>query len=86
MKRAMMDAAACRVLLLDNSRFHRRGVHELAPMSAFDVVIVDSGTSAGEIDALRSVGANVYVSGQEPDGPGLLTDMLWSANTTAHQD
>lgn len=80
-ERAMLEAAAHRVLLLDHTKFRRRGVHELVPVTAFDIVIVDSGTAAADIDALRSVGANLHVAGQEPDVPDLLTHLLKAADT-----
>jgi DeoR/GlpR family transcriptional regulator of sugar metabolism len=82
-ERAMMDAAAHRILLLDHSKFRRRGVHELAPVTAFDIVIVDSGTSAADIDTLRSLGANVHVAGHEPDAPDMLDDRMQTAAVTA---
>ncbi|GAA2459237.1 DeoR/GlpR family DNA-binding transcription regulator [Actinomadura vinacea] len=51
-KRAMIAAAARNVLLLDNTKLGRAALHRLAPLSAFERVIVDSGASA---DSLRDL-------------------------------
>lgn len=43
-KRAMMKAAARRILYVDHTKFERRALHALAPLTAFDLVIVDRAT------------------------------------------
>ncbi|MEV3921625.1 DeoR/GlpR family DNA-binding transcription regulator [Actinomadura coerulea] len=51
-KRAMLGAAARSVLLIDHSKLSRVALHRVAPLSAFDRVIVDDGAGA---DALRGL-------------------------------
>ncbi|XVQ08420.1 DeoR/GlpR family DNA-binding transcription regulator [Spirillospora sp. CA-255316] len=51
-KRAMISSAARTVLMLDHSKLGRVALHRLAPLSAFDRVLVDSGASA---EALRDL-------------------------------
>jgi DeoR/GlpR family transcriptional regulator of sugar metabolism len=64
-KRALMDAADRRVLLLDHTKFTRNGLHQLAPLSAFDLVVVDSATPDEVVTALRSQGVPIRVAGGE---------------------
>lgn len=61
-KRAMCDAAARRILLVDNTKFDRRALHALAPLSEMDVVITDDGTTAAQIDRMRDEGITVVVA------------------------
>lgn len=69
-KRAMFESARTRIAYLDHSKFERRALHALGPLSDFDTVIVDSRTSEDQIRALRLDGVNVVVA---PDvGPSAL--------------
>ncbi|MEY8039636.1 MULTISPECIES: DeoR/GlpR family DNA-binding transcription regulator [Saccharopolyspora] len=61
-KRALMETTAKKVLLLDRTKFDRRAVHELAPLTAFDVVVVDAGTDAGTVGRLRDEGVRIEVA------------------------
>ncbi len=61
-KRAMFDAAALRVLLVDHTKFDKRALYALAPLTEFDVVIVDDKTEQGHITRLRDKGVNVVVA------------------------
>ena len=69
-KRAMFESARTRIAYLDHSKFERRALHALGPLSDFDTVIVDSRTSEDHIRSLRLDGVNVVVA---PDtGPSAL--------------
>ena len=61
-KRALMGAADRRVLLLDHSKFNKSGLHQLAPLTAFDLVIVDSGTPPDDLATLRAQGVPLQVA------------------------
>lgn len=52
-KRAMLDAAGTKVLLMDSSKLARTALYRLAPVSAFDQLVVDVGAPAEVIAALR---------------------------------
>jgi DeoR/GlpR family transcriptional regulator of sugar metabolism len=60
-KRALMAAAAQRVLLVDHSKFARRALNELCPLTAFDVVFVDSGLDPRIVADLSAQGVNIRV-------------------------
>lgn len=62
-KRALMDAADRRVLLVDHSKFTKNGLHQLAPLTDFDLVIVDPQVPADEIATQRAAGVPLYVAG-----------------------
>lgn len=62
-KRALMDAADRKILLADHSKFTKNGLHQLAPLTAFDLVIVDKETPEEEITAQRAAGVNLHVAG-----------------------
>jgi DeoR/GlpR family transcriptional regulator of sugar metabolism len=71
-KRAMFESAHTRIAYLDHSKFDRRALHALGPLSDFDTVIVDARTSEDHIRSLRLDGANVIVApeiGPEPATP-----------------
>ena len=61
-KRAMFDAAARRVLVVDHTKFDKRALYKVADLDEFDEVIVDSGTREEEIDRLRGRGISVIVA------------------------
>jgi DeoR/GlpR family transcriptional regulator of sugar metabolism len=60
-KRAMLDAAATKVLLADHSKFSARALHALAGLDEFDQVIVDQGVPAAAVRSLRQRGIDVAV-------------------------
>ena len=51
-KRAMLDAAARSVLLVDHTKLGRVALHRVAPLSVFDRVVTDDGASAGALREL----------------------------------
>ncbi|MGW0893336.1 DeoR/GlpR family DNA-binding transcription regulator [Saccharopolyspora sp. NPDC002578] len=61
-KRALMRTAATRVLLADHSKFERRAVHELAPLTDFDLVIVDADTPPAVVEGMRGRGVAVEIA------------------------
>jgi DeoR/GlpR family transcriptional regulator of sugar metabolism len=63
-KRAMFDAAATRILLVDHTKFERRALHALAPLTDFDHVIVDWATRGEDVERLRRRGVDVVVAPQ----------------------
>ncbi|GAA4903032.1 DeoR family transcriptional regulator [Actinomycetospora succinea] len=52
-KRAMLDAAARSVLLMDSSKSPRRALHQLRPTDAFDAVVVDDRISPAVLSEMR---------------------------------
>jgi DeoR/GlpR family transcriptional regulator of sugar metabolism len=67
-KRAMFDASARRILLVDHTKFERRALHSLAKLSEFDIVIVDEQTGPEHITRMRSQGVHVVVAPMGADG------------------
>ncbi len=61
-KRALMAAAGRRVLLLDHSKFSKQGLYRLAPLTAFDLVIVDAGTPRSDLEGLAALQVPVRVA------------------------
>jgi DeoR/GlpR family transcriptional regulator of sugar metabolism len=68
-RRALMDAAGQRILLADCTKFGQGAVHHLASLTAFDVVIVDSGIDERELASMREHDVEIRVAdaGSEPD-------------------
>ena len=61
-KRALVKSSAFKVLLADHSKFGLRALHGLAPVTAFDLVIVDAGISRDDLEMLTSSGVKVEVA------------------------
>jgi len=62
-KKAMFEASARRLLLVDHTKFEKRALHALAPLSGFDAVVVDSRTNRDDIARLESRNIPVVVAG-----------------------
>jgi DeoR/GlpR family transcriptional regulator of sugar metabolism len=58
-KRALMQAAARKILLVDRTKFRKRALHRLAPLTEFDVVIVEPATDPADLDAITELGVHV---------------------------
>ena len=54
LKRAMMESATRRVLLLDHTKLERTALHRVAPLSEFQLVLVDDGAPRELVDRLMS--------------------------------
>jgi len=61
-KRAMLHAAERKVLLMDSSKIGRRALHQLAPVSDYDLVITDSGADPEALNELRSGSTPIRVA------------------------
>lgn len=61
-KRAMMAAARRKILLIDHHKLEKSALHMLAPLTDFDLVVVDSGADRQAIRELRDCGAPVEVA------------------------
>ncbi|MFC4564863.1 DeoR/GlpR family DNA-binding transcription regulator [Nocardiopsis mangrovi] len=61
-KRAMMRSARRSVLLVDHAKLERTALHRLAPLTDFDLIVVDGHTPESGLRALRDHGAEVAVA------------------------
>lgn len=60
--RALKDGSRKSVLLADSSKFGRTTLNVFGSVTEFDVVIVDSGVDAAQLDIMRDAGVKVIVS------------------------
>jgi hypothetical protein len=60
--------AACKLLLVDHTKFHKRALHRLAPITEFDVVIVDPDTARADLEAIIELGVHVEIAVRRPSG------------------
>lgn len=67
-KRAMFDSSTRRILIVDHTKFEKRALHALMPLTAFDAVVVDSATDRRDIERLRKKGVEVVIA--RPPRPG----------------
>ncbi len=85
-KRAFMEAASRRILMVDHSKFSKRSLFQLAPLTDFDLVIVDQGTSERDLEVMRDFGVVVYVAGTETEQGQELFALLDSRRSTNRLD
>lgn len=64
-KRAMLESAETRVLLLDHTKFGRRALFKFADLTEFDHVVVDAHTPRDTLTRLADLGVHLLVA--EPD-------------------
>lgn len=62
-KRAMIAAAAHRILLVDHTKFGRVALHRLAPLAEFDLVLTDEGINEAGLRQLREARVGYEVMG-----------------------
>lgn len=60
-KRALMEAAEKRILLIDSSKFGKTALIKLAALSEFDLVITDNGIASAEAEAVRQNGVELRI-------------------------
>jgi DeoR family transcriptional regulator of aga operon len=58
-KRALLQTAATRRLLVDGSKFRPRAFMEICPLAEFNAVVTDSGVPPAALDALTQAGLKV---------------------------
>ncbi|MDT0459328.1 DeoR/GlpR family DNA-binding transcription regulator [Streptomyces sp. DSM 41527] len=60
-KRAMMESADRRILVADHTKFTKGGLYALAPLTDFNLLIVDDGLPADQVRDVRTAGTEVLV-------------------------
>lgn len=85
-KRAMIAAAARRVLLVDHSKFGRVALHRLAPLRDFDLVVIDDGIDESGLRQLRQAQVPFEVvpidaGAETPGGSGAEADDVHGGQT-----
>lgn len=60
-KRAMMECAGRRILVADHTKFTKGGLYALAPLTDFDLLIVDDGLPPDQVRNIRTAGTEVLV-------------------------
>lgn len=61
-KRALLGAAQRRILLVDHTKFRKRALYQVAPLSEFDLVITDDRISREELEVLRECDVKVQLA------------------------
>jgi DeoR/GlpR family transcriptional regulator of sugar metabolism len=51
--------------VVDHTKFSKRGLFHLAPLTTFDLVIVDSSTSEQDVTMMKNLGVSVQVAHSE---------------------
>ncbi|WP_162234056.1 DeoR/GlpR family DNA-binding transcription regulator [Mycolicibacterium goodii] len=66
LKRAFMESAELRVLLIDHTKLARRAIHRICALEDFDAVVVDAGVGADDLEQMAATGANIIVAQSDP--------------------
>lgn len=61
LKRAFMDSAEIRVLMIDHTKLARRAIHRICDLEAFDAVVIDDGLSTEDRQRMEDSGAHLVV-------------------------
>ena len=61
-KRAMIESASRRILLIDHTKLGKQALRQVVPVSVFDLVIVDSESDPVQVDKIRELGVEVEVA------------------------
>jgi DeoR/GlpR family transcriptional regulator of sugar metabolism len=62
LKRAALETARRRILLIDHTKTPRTGPHLVCDTGRFDAVVVDGGVDPAEADAMRATGTTVVLA------------------------
>jgi DeoR/GlpR family transcriptional regulator of sugar metabolism len=65
LKRAFMESAELRVLMIDHTKLARRAIHRICDLVDFDAVVVDHGVDAEDLQRLSDGGTNVVVASRD---------------------
>jgi len=60
-KRAMIESASRRILMVDHAKLGKQALRQLVPLTVFDLVIVDSLSDPEEVEKIRDLGVKVQV-------------------------
>jgi DeoR family transcriptional regulator of aga operon/DeoR family fructose operon transcriptional repressor len=61
-KRKMMEAAKETIIIADSSKFHKTGIGQIAPLTAAQKIITDSGIPAETAAKIRAMGIEVIIA------------------------
>ncbi len=86
MKKAMMQAARSKILLIDSWKFGGPGFCEVAPLSEFDQVITDDGLPDSESEALLRAGVKLKIvtTGASPSNAWRVTTDAKKGEDNSH--
>jgi hypothetical protein len=76
----MLESSAHKILVVDHSKFSRRALHALGPVTDFDLVIIDDATPPEIREQLRARGVELEVvplltvSAASPSGAAPTTE------------
>ena len=65
-KQAMLESSTRGILIADHTKFGKRALHALMPLTEFDAVVVNGETDPTHIARLRAKGVTVVVARRPP--------------------